>query len=231
MPESAAALADRQPRAHHDHHPRKAQADGHPALPVHRFLEEQPGADHDEQRPGKSDGGHVGQRNARQRQKPQHQPGGVQGPADELPSHGLGPPGPQAAAASHQRQQHQQAEQVAQELRLERVQVQGQRAHQRIEHAEDQAGAGRPQQASHGGRQVRGAPMNGVVNPLPGRRTSGAGHRASSVLRTAVLFALGAAQRLMPAQAAGLAAGGRKNIGWWRATTGPAKSQARHLPR
>jgi hypothetical protein len=91
----------------------------------------------------------------------------VQAAAQELPSHRLGSVGRQAVVP-HQRQQHQQAKEVAQELRLERVHLLAQPAHQRVQEAEDHPGRGGPQQALHRGRQVRRAPVHGIVHAPPG---------------------------------------------------------------
>jgi hypothetical protein len=57
------------------------------------------------------------------------------------------------ALAPQQRQQHGEAEQVAQELRLVRVELAGEQAQQHVERGEDEAGGGHP---GHGAQGLRG---------------------------------------------------------------------------
>ena len=139
-------------RRQHDQHAGQADAGGEPALPTHRFLEEDVGADHDEDRSGEADRRHVGERDLGQRGEPQAEAEGVDRTARELAAELLRPVAAQAAA-QHQRQHHDNAEQIAQELGLERIELLGEKAHQRVQMREHEAGCGCPHQAADRARQ------------------------------------------------------------------------------
>jgi hypothetical protein len=142
----------RELRPDHDHHAAKSDHGGQPALPAHGLSKEQVGAQHDEDRPGEPDGRGVGQRYVRQRREPQHQPGRVDGATGKLSTDPAGPvcrhTGPR-----DQRQHDDYRRQIAQKLRLHRVQLQTERAQQGVQHHEQESRQARPHQAVHGGRQ------------------------------------------------------------------------------